>query len=156
MRLWLLPLVLMVASCRRDRGVFYTDLADATGVREGVVVRYRGIPIGFVRRIAFADSVVRLTIGLTRPDVPLRVRDGVRLVAEGVFGDYTLDVIPGPDTAMALPRGGTLRAAPRDSVVELRREVLEATAAAALHDMGGLWRRDTSARDTTGRGGKRQ
>ena len=147
-RVWLLLTTLAVASCRQERAVFYVDLPDAAGVREGAVVRYRGVPIGQVERVSFADSVVRITIGLTRSDVPLRSRDGIRLAAEGLFGDRTLDVIPGPVTAPALRRGGTLGAAPRDSAAELRREVLEAAAAAALRDIGGVWRRDTSVRDS--------
>jgi ABC-type transporter Mla subunit MlaD len=149
-RVWLLVASLAVVSCRQDRGVFYADLPDAAGVREGAVVRYRGIQIGEVKRISFADSVVHLTIRLTRSDVPLRARDGIRLAAEGLFGERTLDVIPGPVTAEALRRSGTLGPAPRDSAADLRREVLEAAAAAALRDMGGLWRRDTSVRDSTG------
>jgi ABC-type transporter Mla subunit MlaD len=135
-------------SCRQGGGVIYADLPDAAGVREGAVVRYRGVQIGQVERISFADSVVHLTIRLTRSDVPLRTRDGIRLAAEGVFGDHTLDVIPGPVTAQVLRRNGTLGVAPRDSAAELRREVLEAAAAAALRDMGGLWRRDTNVPDS--------
>jgi ABC-type transporter Mla subunit MlaD len=149
-RVWFLLPLLAVASCRQERGVFYADLPDAPGVRDGAVVRYRGVQIGQVERVSFADSVVHITIGLTRSDVPLRTRDGIRLAAEGLFGDRTLDVIPGPVTAPALRRGGTLGAAPRDSAAELRREVLEAAAAAALRDIGGVWGRDTTVRDSTG------
>jgi ABC-type transporter Mla subunit MlaD len=147
-------MILAVAGCGRGRNVFYADLRDATGVREGAVVRYRGIPIGLVQRVSFADSVIHMTIGLTRSDVPLRTGDGVRVAADGIFGDRTLDVIPGPDTATALPRGGTLGAAPRDSVAELRREVLEAVAAATLRDFGRIWQRDTSVHDSSGRTGR--
>ena len=149
--LWVLLITFSIASCRGERRLFYADLPDATGVREGAVVRYRGVQIGQVEQVAFVDSVVHLTVGLTRPDVPLRSGDGVRLAADGLFGDRTLDVVPGPVTSPELRNGGTLGAAPRDSVAQLRREVLEATAAAALRDMGGLWRRDTSVRDSAGR-----
>ena len=148
-RVWFVLATLALAGCRQEGRVFYADLPDAIGVREGAVVRYRGVHIGQVERVSFADSVVHLTIRLTRDDVPLRTTDRVRLAAEGVFGDRTIDVIPGPVTGPALPRGGTLAAAARDSAAELRREVLEAAAAAALRDLGGLLKRDTSARDST-------
>ena len=122
---WLLVFVLAFPSCRPERSDIYADLPEAPGVREGAVVRYRGVQIGEVRRVTFADSVVHITIRLTRSDVPLRTRDGVRLAAEGVFGDRTLDVVPGPTSAPALHRGETLHAAPPDTLADLRRELLE-------------------------------
>ena len=148
---WLLVFILAFPSCRPERSDIYADLPEAPGVREGAVVRYRGVQIGEVRRVTFADSVVHITIRLTRSDVPLRTRDGVRLAAEGVFGDRTLDVVPGPTSAPALHRGETLHAAPPDTVADLRRELLEAAAAAAMREVGAAWRRDTTRHDSAGR-----
>jgi ABC-type transporter Mla subunit MlaD len=140
----------LTLGCGRRNDRIYADLPRANGVREGATVRYRGIDIGVVEHIAFVDTVVRLTIKLTRRDAPLRSGDRVRTAQDGVFGDRALHVVPGPAGAPLLRPGVTLGAAPLDSLEEIRNALIQATVAAGLRNVFDALRRDsTSAPDSS-------
>ena len=81
----------------------------APGVRVGSAVLFRGIEVGRVSSITFADSGVLLGLELSRADVPLRSADTIRFATVGVLGEKVVDVRPGPLTAPLLTEGGILR-----------------------------------------------
>ena len=96
--------------------VYYAELREGPGLRVGVPVRYRGMPVGFVEDIAFTDTSLRLTIRLRRDDVPVRQGAGIRVVPVGIFGDHEVELVPSATpSAPALPQGSTLALAPLDS-----------------------------------------
>jgi ABC-type transporter Mla subunit MlaD len=81
----------------------------APGVRVGSTVLFRGIEVGRVSSITFADSGVRLGLELSRGDVPIRSADTIRFATIGLLGDKVVDVRQGPLTAPLLTEGGVLR-----------------------------------------------
>ena len=101
-----------LAMVRRPRAAMSINalVPDAPGVRVGADVTYRGIPIGRVAEITFADSGVRLVLDLERADVPLRAGDSLWLRSIGLLGDKVLEIKAGPRDAPPLLDGGELRA----------------------------------------------
>src|SRR5688500_296897 len=59
----------VLIGCRESPRI-YAELSAAPGVRTGASVSFRGVPVGVVEKIAFTESGVRLTLVLTRTDVP--------------------------------------------------------------------------------------
>jgi hypothetical protein len=64
---------------------------------------------------------LRVTINLSRTDVPLRKNDGVRTTSNGMFGDIALELVPGSSQAAPLPDGGVLAEVAPDAAA-LRRQ----------------------------------
>lgn len=122
----------------------YAELPNAPGVREGQVVRFRGIEVGAVDSIGFVSAGVRLRLVIRRSDVPLRRGDRVRLEPAGIFGDRTVEIVPGPPDAPMLGNGGTLALADSTAAAEA-----EAGAGAVDGAVRALVRRLDGAQDTT-------
>ena len=139
--------VAAVVGMRRSRGaVVYADVHAAPGLREGAPVSFRGIAVGEVTHIAFVPDGLRLTIALSRPDVPLRQGDGVRVKPNGIFGDIALEFVPGASSAPPLAPGMVLHEAAVDSASlaqqALGRMLLQRLAREFVRDTA----RDSSAR----------
>jgi ABC-type transporter Mla subunit MlaD len=115
----LVAFVIVMAALMQTRGphgsVIYADLAKASGLREGATVSFRGIDVGRVSHIAFLPNGLRVTITLSRPDVPLRTGDGARARLNGLFGDVALELVPVSGTGGPLPEGGILSEVPPDA-----------------------------------------
>lgn len=142
-------LTLAVLRLRGPGGpVLYGDLRAAPGLREGAPVSFRGIAVGQVTHIGFVRDGVRLTIALARPDVPLRRGDGVRVRRNGVFGDFAVELTPGPASAPPLRDGDVLGEAPPDSAM-IRDEAFRN---ALLEKVGAVFRRDSGTDSARGQG----
>ena len=90
-------------------------LARADGIREGTKVTYLGVDFGHVERLSIRDGKVIADLRIHRSDAGLRRGDSIRVRADGIFGDWLLDIVPGPRNAPLLRPGDTLVAAvPRD------------------------------------------
>ena len=91
-------------------------LPEAPGVHRGGAVEYHGIRVGEVKDIGIEGGRVRLRLQLTRPDVPLRATDRVRVRAVGIMGEGVVEIVPATTDSPLLPvrRGeaDTLGAAP--------------------------------------------
>ena len=122
--------VILTAALMQLRGphgsVIYADLGAAAGLRDGAAVSFRGIEVGRVTHIAFVPNGLRVTIRLTRTDVPLRSGDGVRATSNGVFGDIGLELVPGSGQSPALADGGVLAEVAQDPATLRRRAAGEA------------------------------
>jgi ABC-type transporter Mla subunit MlaD len=103
----------------------------AEGVRTGSPVSYRGVQVGLVRRVAFTDSAVVLTLRLDRSDVPLRDTDRIDVRPIGLFGDRSVTIVPSNAAGRAWTPADTLRGMPPDTLAPARqaaaRAVLDAT-----------------------------
>jgi hypothetical protein len=75
-------------------------------------VTYRGLVVGTVLAIDPLTDHVRLTVRLTRPDVPVHANDRLRVTAYGVFGQSRVELIGGAQPEPLLP----LRAGHVDSL----------------------------------------
>ncbi|HEX7941423.1 MAG TPA: MCE family protein [Gemmatimonadaceae bacterium] len=107
-------------------------LPEARDLREGAIVRYRGIDVGRVTSVRIVDTGVRLDLDIQRADAPLRAADNVRVVAMGMFGDREVEIVPGPVGAPRLALDGWLPATPPDTMAMIRDIVSEALAKQAL------------------------
>jgi ABC-type transporter Mla subunit MlaD len=115
----LLTLLPVVGGCRPpDRGTrqVVAVVREAPSLRVGDRVEYRGLAVGSVTSLEIPDGRVHLTLTLTRPEIPLRATDRVRVVADGVFGaSYVEIVAPSFDAPLLVRRRGvpdTLASAP--------------------------------------------
>jgi ABC-type transporter Mla subunit MlaD len=115
----LVAFVIVMVALMQMRGphgsVIYADLAKANGLREGAAVSFRGIDVGRVSHIAFRPNGLRVTITLSRPDVPLRTSDGARARPNGLFGDIALELVPVSGPGAPLAEGGILLEVPPDA-----------------------------------------
>ena len=112
---------------RRPQGpVVYADLRSAPGLREGAPAVLRGVTVGGVTNIAFVPGGVRLTITITRPDVPLRQGDGVRLRSNGILADVAVELVPGNQPALPGVDGTVLAELRPDSATLQREAIREA------------------------------
>src|SRR3954452_9784412 len=106
--------ILAVASCLlsacRDRNarVVHAVLPAARGLREGALVRYRGIEVGQVNAVRIVDTGVQLDLDIKRADAPLRTADQIRLASNGLFGDNEVEIVPGSVKAPKLTPDGWL------------------------------------------------
>lgn len=139
-----------VVGLRRPRGpVIHADVHAAPGLREGATVSFRGIAVGQVTHIAFVSDGLRLTIALSRPDVPLRSSDGVRVKPNGILGDVGLELVPGPSSAPAIGEGAVLHQVAVDSATLRQQAVAEALLRRLARDLVHDSARDSSARART-------
>ena len=138
-RLSALALILICSACDAagDSAVVVAMLPSAPGLKEGATVTYRGIEVGKVERIRFADTAVQVEFRLTRSDVPLRTRDQVHIASLGLLGDKAMDILPGPVTAPLLQPSDTLAAAPADSLNAVRAAVGDEIVSSFLRSMQG-------------------
>ena len=114
--------------------VYYAELREAPGVREGSLVKFRGIAVGSVRHVAFTDTSVRLTLQLTRDDTPMPAGTGFRVRMQGIFGDNAVELTPSrTPRAARLPEGAVLPLSPPDSA-ELAQRALAETVGAKLRE----------------------
>jgi phospholipid/cholesterol/gamma-HCH transport system substrate-binding protein len=96
-------------SLAQRRTALWVELPTAEGLRKGDAVLFRGVQVGEVRRIDFAeggDVVVRTV--LTRP-VPLNAAATARLVAADVFGRQSVVLEAEAGDGRPLANGDTLR-----------------------------------------------
>jgi ABC-type transporter Mla subunit MlaD len=98
-------------------------------------VTFRGIEVGRVERVAFESTGVRVTLRISRPDMPLRTQDRVAVRPIGIFGDIQVEIQPGPLAAPIATSGATLPVAPPDTVVALRAEEMSAIVRAGLEKL---------------------
>lgn len=139
-------LVTTVVGLRYPRGpVIYADVHAAPGLREGAAVSFRGIVVGQVRHIAFVPEGLRLTIALSRRDVPLRGSDGVRVKPNGILGDIALELVPGAGSAPPVGEGAVLHEVAVDSATLVQRAVGAALLRRLARDVVGDSARDSSA-----------
>jgi phospholipid/cholesterol/gamma-HCH transport system substrate-binding protein len=99
-------------SLAQRRTAVWIEMPTAEGLRKGDAVLFRGVQVGEVRRIDFAeggDVVVRAL--LTRP-VPLSAAASARLVAADVFGRQSVVLEAAAGDARALASGDTLQGTP--------------------------------------------
>ncbi len=106
-------LAVAIAAWRGQRVVQRIEavIPNGGGLREGSAVAYRGVLVGTVEKIWFADEGVRMTFGLTR-SVPIRSADTLRVHTLGLLGDRVADIRPGPSSAPLLPPDVLLRGPP--------------------------------------------
>lgn len=107
-------IVLFGAATNRTLGERRTDLwitlPSADGLKKGDALLFRGVQVGEVRRLRFADDGdVSVHAVLTRP-VPLTAAARARLVAADMFGRQTI-VLDARDGGRPLASGDTLRGA---------------------------------------------
>lgn len=139
-------LVTALVGLRYPRGpVIYADVQAAPGLREGAAVSFRGIAVGRVTHIAFVPEGLRLTIALSRRDVPLRSSDGVRVKPNGILGDIAVELVPGAGSAPPIGEGAVLHEVALDSATLRQRAVGEAILRRLARDVVG-----DSARDSSG------
>ena len=96
--------------------VYHFELPEAPNLRIGAPVRFRGLAVGQVDDVAFTDTSVRVTIRITRADVPMRRGTAARIGPTGIFGDNDVELVPSATpSAPPLPPGSTLERAGPDS-----------------------------------------
>lgn len=95
-------------------------IPEAPGVRRGAPVQYRGVPVGSVEAITFADSVVVLVLRLDRTDVPLRNTDRIEVNDPPIFGPRGVVIVPSQGAGRPWRDGDTLVAVARDTIAEVR------------------------------------
>ena len=142
----LVALVAAVVALRRPHGpVIYADVHAAPGLREGALVSFRGIAVGQVTHIAFVPDGLRLTIALSRSDVPLRQDDGVRVKPNGILGDIALELVPGASSAPPVAQGTVLHEAALDSATLAQQAIGKALLQRLARDFVRDSARDSSA-----------
>ena len=106
-------LAIAIAAWRGQRVIQRIEavIPNGGGLREGSAVAYRGVLVGTVEKIWFADEGVRMTFGLTR-SVPVRSADTLRVHTLGLLGDRVADIRPGPTSAPLLASGALLSGPP--------------------------------------------
>jgi ABC-type transporter Mla subunit MlaD len=93
---------------REDIRYFTAILPRADGVREGTVVTFLGVEVGFVERLRIDDGKVIAQLRVQREDARVRRDDTLRLRPNGIFGGMTLDWVPGSRQAPPLADGDTI------------------------------------------------
>lgn len=131
-RLTVFALALTTCTRAGDDRVIHSVIPNASGVRDGATVTFRGVEVGRVERVTFDSSGVRLAIRIVRADMPLRAQDRVAVRSMGLFGDMQVEIQPGPLSAPPVGDGATLPAAPADTLAGLRTEVVTAILGAGL------------------------
>ena len=137
MRFVAVALLACVLSACGDRGrVVHAVLPEAPGLREGALVRYRGIVVGTVKSARIVDSGVRLDLGIERADAPLRRGDRVRMTNVGIFGDREVEIVPGPLHTPRLAAEDNLSAYPPDTLAAIREALIGAVVKNAFERLG--------------------
>lgn len=100
-----------VFASRRQHGdvrMVTAVLPQADGIREGALVTYLGLEIGYVDRLRIHNGRVIAELRIHRADAELRQGDTLRLRTLGIIGDKVLDVSPGIRSAPLLGPTDTL------------------------------------------------
>src|SRR3569832_70596 len=114
----------LLSACRdRNERVVHAVVPAARGLKEGALVRFRGIEVGRVNAVRIVDSGVQLDLAIERADAPLRTADRVRLAPSGLFGDNEVELVPGSVKAPKLAPNGWLAAVPLDTLAAIREAV---------------------------------
>lgn len=74
---------------------------NVTGMREGAVVRFRGVDVGRIEKILPKVSGVEVTIRIFSEDLQIPRQVLVEAKQEGLIGEITLDINPQPDAKVA-------------------------------------------------------
>jgi phospholipid/cholesterol/gamma-HCH transport system substrate-binding protein len=99
-----------------DRSDLYVSLESAAGLRKGDPVIFRGVQVGEVRNVAFADDgnvIIRVRL---MERLPLTIDAHATLVAADLFGRQTLVLNEGDYRAARLLDGDTLPGVPPASM----------------------------------------
>ena len=105
---------------------------NASGLRVGARVDYRGIEVGTLERMTLADSMVVLHLRVTRTDVPLRNTNRVAVRVLGLLGDRAVEIVRGPGSGRVWKDGDTLTAMLLDTAAVRRESEARALVEAAV------------------------
>ncbi|MBJ8343890.1 MCE family protein [Antrihabitans sp. YC2-6] len=112
-------LILVLGQIRLDsRTPYQADFGDASGLKEGQVVRLAGVDVGRVRsvklenRTAHVDFDVADSVRITK-DATLQVR------YQNLLGDRYLEVVNGPNIAEPMPEDGSFPATQTKSALDI-------------------------------------
>ena len=115
-----LCVVLLVSGCAKEHEHIVHVIAEqAPGLKKAARVQYRGVDVGLVKEVYFTPGGVRIDLLIERGDVPIRVRDTVRITSVGAFGEQVVDIQPGAQTAALIAPEGTLPKVQPESTVSL-------------------------------------
>lgn len=119
-----LAAIILASGCAaRDEHVVHVIAEQASGLKKGAPVQYRGVDVGLVKQVYFTPAGVRIDLLIERDDVPMRARDSVFIKSRGAFGEQIVDIRPGDLSAPLLAHDATLSHAKRDSTVTLPAEL---------------------------------
>jgi hypothetical protein len=120
----LAALICLISACHdRSERVVHAVLPAARGLKQGALVRYRGIEVGQVNAVRIVDSGVQVALVIERADAPLRTADQVRVATGGSFGDNEVEIVPGSVKTPKLAPNGWLAAYPIDTLASIREAV---------------------------------
>lgn len=110
------------------------SLPEAPGIAVGMPVEYRGIKVGSVENLEFAEAAVLLTLRLDRPDLPLRNTDRVAVRTRGL-GERGIAIVPSRDAGQAWQPGDTLQPMPPDAIGSAREAAAQAIMSGAIQQV---------------------
>jgi phospholipid/cholesterol/gamma-HCH transport system substrate-binding protein len=104
-------------------------LPRADGIREGATVTYLGLDVGRLEKLWIDDGRLLAELRIHRADAKPRRGDTLHLRLYGLFGDRSLDIVPGPLSAPWLGPGDTLVAvkAPGDPLEAISKALRRGT-----------------------------
>lgn len=111
--------VLALACAKEHEHIVHVIAEQAPGLKRTARVQYRGVDVGLVREVYFTPGGVRIDLLIQRDDVPIRVKDTVRIASVGAFGEQVVDIQPGDQTAALIAPGATLPKVQPESTVSL-------------------------------------
>ena len=112
--------VLFVLGCANEHEhVVHVIAEQAPGLKRAARVQYRGVDVGLVKEVYFTPGGVRIDLLIERADVPIRVKDTVRITSVGAFGSQVVDIAPGDQSAALIAPGATLPKVQPESTVSL-------------------------------------
>ncbi|MBE9070968.1 MCE family protein [Leptolyngbya cf. ectocarpi LEGE 11479] len=77
------------------------DFESATGVQEGSVVSYRGVPVGQIRRISPGSNTVEVQVEINRGDLLIPAQSVVKTSQSGLIGETTVAIQPLIETSLS-------------------------------------------------------
>ena len=115
----LCTIVLALGCAREHEHIVHVIAEQAPGLKRAARVQYRGVDVGLVKEVYFTPGGVRIDLLIERGDVPIRVKDTVRITSVGAFGEQVVDIQPGVQTAPLIAEGATLPRVQPESTVSL-------------------------------------
>ena len=116
---WLPAIVVVFACAKEHEHLVHVIAEQAPGLKRAARVQYRGVDVGLVREVYFTPGGVRIDLLIERADVPIRVKDTVRITSVGAFSERVVDIQPGDQSAALLAPGATLPKVQPESTVSL-------------------------------------